>query len=255
MMFLRFRKPTVPDRPLDAEMGKVIENNIQWLATVFPQPQVHERKIFLPNETDFPIAWNGTKGSAERVLDIVAEAMQLDRRKLALECYDNGMRELDMGGSVIFLEDQPDQTRAAGLYSEENGMYHIAVDGSLLNRPDELVATLAHESAHAKLLGELKMEENDEELTDLATVFFGFGIFGANTACKFHQSHDRWGYGTQGYFDEKEWAHALAMMAFLRGEDSPEWASHLTKQVQKHLKDSLRFLIANEKEILGDGEA
>src|SRR5690606_894452 len=106
MMFGLFKKSALPDRPLDAEMGKIIENNIQWLAGVFPDPQVHERKIFLPTEADFPIAWSGMKENARQVLSIVAEAMQLEQHLVVLEFYNNGTRELDMGSSVIFLEDE-----------------------------------------------------------------------------------------------------------------------------------------------------
>lgn len=51
-----------------------------------------------------------------------------------------------------------------------------------LDEPEHMIATLAHEIAHIKLLGENRMEENDEIMTDLKTLFFGLGVFNANAA-------------------------------------------------------------------------
>ena len=51
-----------------------------------------------------------------------------------------------------------------------------------LDEPENMVAVLAHEIAHIKLPGESRMEENDERITDLTTIFFGLGIFNANAA-------------------------------------------------------------------------
>jgi len=39
---------------------------------------------------------------------------------------------------------------------------------------------MIHELSHIKLLEEKRMYEDDEELTDLLSVFFGLGIFSVN---------------------------------------------------------------------------
>jgi hypothetical protein len=51
---------------------------------------------------------------------------------------------------------------------------------------------LAHEFSHIKLLGENRMQENHEHLTDLFTVVFGLGIFNANASFKEIKTADSW---------------------------------------------------------------
>jgi hypothetical protein len=53
------------------------------------------------------------------------------------------------------------------------------------------------------------------------TVFLGFGIFGADTAFRFWQRSGRgqWGFSRSGYLREIDWAYALAVFSFLRGDD------------------------------------
>jgi hypothetical protein len=101
------------------------------------------------------------------------------------------------------------------LYHNEkvDGKYSISLDEALLEKPESLIATIAHELSHVKLLGEKKLEQNDEMLTDFTTVFFGLGIFNANCAFQFYKQNDRWGYSNLGYLKIEEWAYALALFA------------------------------------------
>ena len=67
----------------------------------------------------------------------------------------------------------------------------LAIRRRQLRHPVALAATLAHELAHARLLGERRIDpgrSDGEQLTDLATIFFGTGIFTANAAFDFSQT-------------------------------------------------------------------
>lgn len=238
--------------PLNKELRGYFENNFLWLMQTYPQPPIEDRRILLPIKRDFPFQWDKTEEDcAYEALGIICENMQIDPAKVTLDFFSNGPTEIDMGTSVIFMQADPDSMQAGGLYHGEqlDGSFQISLEQSLLESPNSLIATLAHELAHVKLLGEKKIEENDEMLTDFATVFFGLGIFNANTAFQFYNQTDRWGYRNAGYLNIDEWAYALALSAFVRNEDNPEWGAYLTKTIKGDFEKCLRYMIENEDQV------
>lgn len=246
-----FLKSNKKYEPLDQKLRKYFENNFLWLMQEFPEPKIEERRILAPTASDFPIKWNKSRGNAIEALNIICSNMQLDPNEIKLNFYDNGLTEIDMGTSVIFMESDPDNPEAAGLYHNEkvDGKYSISLDEALLEKPDRLIATIAHELSHVKLLGENKLEQNDEMLTDFTTVFFGLGIFNANCAFQFYNQTDRWGHSNLGYLKIDEWAYALALFAFIRYEDEPQWKQFLSKTVKSDFEKCLKYMIDNEEEI------
>ncbi|MCL2247002.1 MAG: hypothetical protein FWC10_07820 [Lentimicrobiaceae bacterium] len=236
--------------PLDYEWRKYLEQNICFLDGLFPEPTLDKRKVFLPTKTDFPIQWNSSKENVYEVVKIVAENMQINPNEIEINFYEEGLVEINMGGSTLFLENDTKEARTAGLYHGKNktGKYEISINTNILNNPVQLIATVAHELSHVKLLGEKKADD-DEYLTDLATVFFGFGIFTANASFQFSQEKDRWVYNASGYLKHDEWGYALALFAFMRYEDNPEWITFLNPTIKKEFEKSIRYMIENESEI------
>lgn len=237
--------------PLNYELRKYFENSFLWLMQEFPETKIEERKILVPTKEDFPITWNKSQENAYDALRIICHNMEIDPNEVEVDFYDNGIKEFDMGTSVIFIESDPDNPEAAGLYHHEkvNGKFQISIDQALIESPDSLIATIAHELAHVKLLGEKKLEENDEMLTDFTTVFFGLGIFNANMSFQFDRKTDRWGYRILGYLKVEEWVYALALLAFIRNEDNPSWKEYLSRGIKSDFEKSLKYMIENEKEI------
>jgi len=237
--------------PLDYEWRKYFESNISWLNGVFSEPTLDKRKVFLPTKSDFPIQWNSSKENVFEVVKIVAENMQINSSEIEINFYDEGLVEINMGSSSIFLENDSKNTLTAGQYhgKNKNGKYEVSVNTATLKNPEQIIATVAHELSHIKLLGEKKIDENDEFLTDLATVFFGFGILTANASFQYYCQNDRWGYNSTGYLKHDEWGYALALFAFLRYEDNPEWINFLNPTIKKEFEKSISYMLKNESEI------
>ncbi len=112
-----------------------------------------------------------------------------------------------------------------------------------------LVATIAHELGHVILLGENRIPpdyEYHEQLTYLLTVYYGLGLFTANSAFKFSQweAGGRAGWQTQrlGYLSEEMFGYALALFAWVRAEDKPAWRTHLKGNIRPYLNDALAYL-------------
>ena len=124
----------------------------------------------------------------------------------------------------------------------EDGKFHIALEERKLPQPEFMVATLAHELAHIKLLGEERLEENDEQLTDLTAIVFGLGVFGANAAFSTFQNFQSHGWQKLGYLTQMDWGYVLALFSRLRNEEDAEWAAHLGKNVKSDYMKSYRYL-------------
>ena len=252
IMFKNLFKKKNNYEPLDYELRKYFENNILCLKEIFSEIPLENRKVFLPITSDFPVKSNGSIESAIEVLIIVAEAMQINPNEIEIDFYEEGVTALsNTRNSSIILENDNESGLSSGQYhgKNENGKYEISVNVNNLNNPEALIATIAHELCHIKLLGENNIEVNDEYLTDLTAVFFGFGIFMANASFQFYQEENGWGYNTVGYLKHDEWAYSLALFAFLRNEDNPEWQNFLNPTVRKELKKCLAYMTENNEEI------
>jgi hypothetical protein len=142
----------------------------------------------------------------------------------------------------------------AGVFTTgKGGRPVVTIDKSSTDQPARLLAVIAHELGHVRLLGEgrIQADRNDQEpLTDLLTVYRGRGIFTANAAFDFSRLP---GYGTYrrvggwraqrlGYMTEQMCGYGLACYAALRGEPSPSWAKYLDTNPRVYLKHGMRYL-------------
>jgi hypothetical protein len=124
----------------------------------------------------------------------------------------------------------------------------VRLERSTLDRPSDLVGTMAHELAHQRLLGERRAVAHafdNELLTDLTAVYHGFGVFLANNPRKSTGELSYWP-GTKlrrpEYISEPMLAYALAHIAWFRDESRPEWARRLRWAPRAAFKESLRYL-------------
>src|SRR5262249_318832 len=127
----------------------------------------------------------------------------------------------------------PSRGIAAGTWHGGPGPWQrglVRIERGSLDRPSSLVGTMAHELAHQRLLGEGRADPeafDNELLTDLTAVFFGFGVFLANDPKKSTGELDYWP-GTKlrrpEYISEPMLGYALAHIAWYRDEASPAWA-------------------------------
>jgi len=236
--------------PVTEDRRLAIEKSFMRLLGIFGEDFVKSRRVLVPDEADFPFEFVGDEENAYEILDVVAPQMDLDAEEIEIDFYTEAETEIKTGGAFqdrLFLQAAEGEHYSAGLYrgKQPDGKYHIGLETKNLNNPQQVIATLAHELAHIKLLGERRIRRNDETLTDLATIVFGLGVFGANTAFQFRNSSDSWGYSHSGYLTQMDWGYALALFARVRAEKTPEWINFLTLNVREDFKQSERFIGEN----------
>jgi hypothetical protein len=230
-----------------------MENAMIWLINQYGEDKILDKKTLVPTPEYFPIDFDGSEDAANKVVSIVSLQMDIHSEDIILNFYDQQLLEFkgDLGNS-LFTQQYDDEKYTSGLYQgkDKDGKYSIALERGLLKQPEKIVATIAHELAHIKLLGEERLKENDEYLTDLVTVFFGLGIFNANSAAQFYSDANKWGYNKQGYLIQQEWGYALALYAFIRREKDPFWMQYLSTNIKSDFLKSQNYISNNTDKVL-----
>jgi hypothetical protein len=256
-MFNFFQKKKKPECPIDNEMRLWMENAFLWLATQFGQENIASKPIILPTPEDFPIKYNGSIDSLLGTGEIIARQMEIDFTEINLDIYEQNIQEFtgDYGHRIwTVMDNDSEEKLSTGLYFEKNdlGKYDIFIEKRNLSDPENLVATLAHEFAHIKLLGEKRLDFNDEHLTDLTPVVFGLGIFNANSAFKEFKTSDSYGHNSIGYLKQREWGYALALYSFFRQETRWDWIKYLTPNLRSDFEKSMDYMLSNKAIIFNE---
>jgi len=173
------------------------------------------------------------------VVDLVRTHLRIDPAEIAVAMYDGRTPvRPGPGGGVVGSKS------VAGHYSIREGLGVIAIGTDNASDPRRVVAVAAHELCHHKLLyrGLSSSAEGDHEpLTDLATVFFGLGIFTANAAFTFSQGRGGWQRQQLGYINQPMFGYALARVAWMRGDRDPAWARYLDTNPRGYYKQAMRY--------------
>jgi hypothetical protein len=235
--------------PVEEEKRLWLEKAIKWLVNSVGEETIKSKKTLTPSQEDFPIKFNGDQSTLIKTSDIIAVQMDIAPTDIFFDVYTEGLKEINMGANRIFMNTGEDDKQTAGLYwgKKEDGKYHVAINEDNLTQPEKLIATIAHEFSHIKLLGEGRIKKNNEPLTDLTTVVYGLGIFNANAAFHFKRDINSWGYSKLGYLSQMDWGYALALVSYIRGEKSPKWIKFLDRTVKSDFLQGERFIEKNEE--------
>ncbi|MCW2865204.1 MAG: hypothetical protein JWP48_6912 [Actinoallomurus sp.] len=240
------------DCPVALPAQAWIEGSMRWFIEQFGrQAALGQVALLVP---DFlPAAYTGTPEQVEALVFRIRDLMSVDASQRLIVRHFDGSDEALRGGR-----------RTVGHYQEENGQAIIALDEREAADAAFLTAIIAHELGHVRLLGERRLDHDrrdHERLTDLLTIYLGFGVFTANAALSFSTTARNWsvqprgylseqtlhgahndGYARLGYLSEPEFGYALACYAWLRGESAPPWAAHLDPGPRGLLRQGLAYL-------------
>jgi len=223
--------------PVEDRERQWIEKMLAWCVGQFGR-EVFDAEVLTPTPSFFPGTYQGTPDDVLGLVDLVRAHLRIDPSEIAVILYD-GRPPARPGQKSNGYQS------VAGHYSVRDGLGVIAVGMDNAPDPRRVVAVAAHELCHHKLLyrGAASTDERDHEpLTDLATVFFGLGIFTANAAYTFSQGAGGWRRQQLGYINQPMFGYALARVAQLRGEHNPAWSRHLDTNPRGYFRQATRYL-------------
>lgn len=217
--------------PLRTAEKAWVESRMKWLAENLGLERLLKARVILPTDEHFPGVVVGAESSASTVLAQLCHYMGVDRSGVELE--------------LCTEEELPG---AAGLYVGGRPAV-IKIRDWLLDDPETLVATLAHELAHEILLGGGLLETNNEDLerlTDLLPAYLGVGAFAANSTIRetnFREGRfSWWQMRRHGYLPSRHFGYAMALFAYVRQERDTSWARLLRPDVSEPFWSGLKYL-------------
>ena len=244
MKIFRFNKKQIK-QPIPEWNRNWMEDAFRSMIKDFGEETIKQIKVLLPLQSDIPIQLPVSENNVYQLVQLIASQIGIDDRKIEILFIDKGVKVFNSEtGYPIIAIPEKDETDFSGFYQgiNSNGKFVIGIDIEQFKSIQLTIATIAHEMAHIVLSGIMQMKDYDEHFADLFTVYFGLGIFNANSALQFYKTAYSWGYHKQGYLTQQEWGYALALYASIRKETNPVWVTYLTKDIKQEFDKSQRFI-------------
>jgi HEAT repeat protein len=225
----------VPPCPIPTAEKVWIECRLRWLGGAFGPKRLLDARVIEPTLAFFPEPYDESREAAQVVFGQVCDYMSVPRERVRLE----------------FLDDEKAWQLGDYTRSEQE---RIRLHERTFAEPMQLAATCAHELAHVLLLGDERISEqaaDHEPTTDLLMVYLGLGVIAANAAVQSAPGGHAY---RQGYMYEREFGYALALFAWLRGENKPTWAAELRPTARRVMNDGLDFLLGGGDCLIDPGE-
>lgn len=194
--------------------------------------------IVLPNEKHFPDEWRPDLAGARLMLARLMAYARLGKIPVRFRDDSDPTWQTDDGDDFV-----PPHRDAAAWFAGANefGTYLFGVRVAQLADPMQLAGILAHEAAHAWRFRRDIMDSStakEERLTDLSTVFLGFGVLRANISSLANDDLKR-----RGYLATFPLCFALGVQLALRNDDT------LQREVEAALGTDQRVMVREIRDL------
>ncbi len=235
-----------PTDPLNLPARLWVKRHLVWLQQQFGFDRLINSPIITPTDKFFPDRFDGSPATIEPLFHRVCDLMEVSREIVQLRLFSNDQ----MIGFVT--ETGFAVGVAGGTYEEDFDGFVINLDRAQISSPMTAVAILAHELSHLRLLGENRVDPDrldHELLTDLCAVYFGFGVFAANSPAYVTPTDRCWpgtGLWMPEYMTLPMHAYALALIAQVRFEENPPWAKYLKRDAASAFRHAQKWLATEQ---------
>lgn len=211
--------------------------------------------IVRPEPAFFPDAWTPDARGVHRLAVRLLRYAGLDDLRVEVEIFAEG--EVPPGDPLVRSERH--QGAAAWFAGIHEGVALFGANVQQLDDPLGVTAAMAHETAHAFRCAHA-LEEDDllteEQLTDLTTVYLGFGVLTTKSTVR-HRSENvdgtpwvsRFERTMLGYLAPQSMAFLLACQVAARGEDVRAIAKELEANQARYLENATRWLADNIEDL------
>ncbi len=219
-----------------------IEDSLLWFLEEFGREPLLAKTI-IPTKEFFPLPLINTLESVKDMVTIICSYMKVNPKEIEVSLL-SGIDPLHK--QISHKDNTPGGTFQKKMKSN---MYQIEINEKNTSNLIKTIATISHELCHVHLHGQNRItreEPDHEHLTDLLKVFFGMGIFNANSTFSFQQHENGWQHSSSGYLSEQMFGYALACYSWMRGDFNPTWIKYLDLNVKTYCQDSLEYLIETQ---------
>jgi hypothetical protein len=184
--------------------------------------------ILEPTPRHFPDVFQPSDGGVRVLLKRFMSYAGLGGLEVDVDTFSqpDEVHRLDARGAAAAWGHDGTAAWFAGI--SEDGCCHFGVAEERIGEPDVLVGTLCHEVAHAwRAVHAVGVADRDaeERLTDVTTMYLGFGLLTTNAAHRYRQGGElggtetvtRWSHARAGYLPAQAMSFLLAAQVKARG--------------------------------------
>lgn len=208
------------------------EHNQSWLleelghlVSLHGSARISQGELFLPTAEHFPDPWQGDLDSLASLCKRLFRYTDLPPFEVHLESFAQEQKQrvgLEGVGDWSYRHDGA-TAWFAGIYG--NVVHFGCSEHQLENAGEGIVGVMAHEVAHVwrRFHGlEVADRDDEEDLTDLTTVYLGFGVFTVNNTYRYRSESvgtfgQRMSRSSAGYLSPQEMSWLFAAQLHLRG--------------------------------------
>jgi len=238
--------------PLDAESTQWIFDIYSWaMRNLDPDVFLVERILVTPTNEHFPGREDSLHGMAELIFSKVVEYAGMKHWTLRLSAPGEPQAVTGLRISDPALTG-PDEPRP---------LITVNYDPQLVGNPEGLITHFAQALAHHLALQSAEQPpggvQNWPHLTELLTVFMGFGLMAVNSAFNYRPSGcgsggcSSAGAQRQGFLSQYDLTYALALFCTLQGIPQRELLRHLKPSLRGFYKQSLKDIGMRETDMAG----
>jgi tetratricopeptide (TPR) repeat protein len=218
-----------------------IEKNIIWFIEAFGLDKLKGQPFISPTTQNFP--YNNLKDTEQfqKLFEQLCKYWDLNPNEIIVKFFDDIKSKQWTTWMPHGKFNEP-----AGLYNQiyttSKKRFNIQLAKSNLNNAQLLVSVISHELAHVKLLGGNYINRNNadmEPMTDLASIYFGFGVFVANSV----QTKDIYWISRSGYLPNQLISYANALICYITEHDVNNYKAVLNGNTIDLFKKDFEFLI------------
>jgi tetratricopeptide (TPR) repeat protein len=217
-----------------------IEKNITWFIEVFGIDKLKEQPFILPTAGNFPYDNIKDIEQFQKLFEQLCKYWDLNPNEIVIKFFDD-FKSKQWETLIPHGEFKEPSGLYNQIYTTDKKRFNIQLAKSNLDNPQLLIAVLAHELAHVKLLGGNYLNNNDPDLgplTDLACIYFGFGIFVANSA----QTKDINWISRTGYLPNQLISYTNALLCYISEQEADKYYSVLNGNTIDLFKKDFNFL-------------
>ncbi|MBI9055933.1 MAG: hypothetical protein JEY96_19080 [Bacteroidales bacterium] len=231
--------------PIDNNFKQFIDSTFINFEEILGHSYLIKQKTILPCNEYFPNVNIDNRSELIKVFNILCEYMKIEPEsvKVCIPERDPTLCE------TMYNTGNVEANGVAGSFVKGiNNIDYIQI-GHHYDNPINLIATIVHELSHVKLSRIMKdyLDDQDMELiTDLFTIYSGFGIFTLTAIFQYsghtYCNYEGWQTTSLGYLSLRAAGYALALYAFKRNEMKPIWLEFVPHSALHYFKHSIFLL-------------
>jgi tetratricopeptide (TPR) repeat protein len=207
---------------------------------VFGLYKIRDRHFILPTIEVFPYTNANDNEQFQKLFKQLCECFDVDTNKIIVRFFDDIKSKQWTSWSSDSGSIQ--STEIHSQIDMKDQCFEILLAKSNLDHAELLVAVIAYELALFKLLDGNYVNSNDpdrEVLRDLLGIYFGFGIFVANSV---HTKDINWMTRTE-YLPYEMISYTNALVCYITQNDANNYLKHFNSKTKELFKKDFEFLI------------